>query len=97
MCQKKQNKVVDVSFPQEAKLNSDVMQLGLLTFGRFQVQILVHRLAVLGFLSSARQILGKKLKTVLTTSTINMLNFKFPCYPELYMPMQLNETGTDQS
>ena len=30
--------------PQEAKLKSVVMRLGLLTSGKFQVQILVHKL-----------------------------------------------------
>jgi hypothetical protein len=68
---KEAEKDVDVSLPWEAKLKSVVMRLGLLTFGRFQVQFLVHRLVVLGgFLSFARKILGQKLLTVLTTSSI---------------------------
>jgi len=41
---KEAEKDAEVSLPQEAKLKSVVMQLGLLTFWWFQVQILVHKL-----------------------------------------------------
>jgi hypothetical protein len=59
MCQKKQKKMLRSVSLRKQKLNSGVMQVGLLTFRKFQVQILVHKLVVLGgFLSSARQILG---------------------------------------
>jgi hypothetical protein len=41
---KEADKDVEVSLPQEAKLKSVVVQLGLLIFWWFQVQILVHKL-----------------------------------------------------
>jgi hypothetical protein len=41
---KEAEKDVEVSLPQEAKLKSVVMWLALLTFGKFLVQILVHKL-----------------------------------------------------
>jgi len=61
-CWKKYKKMLRSVSLRKQKLNSVVMQVGLLTFGKFQVQILVRKLIVLGgFLSSARKILGQKL------------------------------------